>query len=61
MYMSDYVYNVYSCGQLLACSKHIGDNDVIDKYQYAYRCGWSQHAPCFVLRVFNDIVTKRKG
>ena len=35
--------------------KHIADNDLIDKYQSAYRCGHSTET--VLLRVYNDIVT----
>ena len=36
--------------------KHIADNDVIDKFQSACRCGHSTETA--LLRVYNDVVTK---
>ena len=35
--------------------KHIADNDLIDKFQSAYRCGHSTES--YLLRVYSDIVT----
>ena len=35
--------------------KHIADNDLIDKFQFAYRCGYSTETA--LLRVYTDIVT----
>ena len=35
--------------------KHIDDNELIDKFQSAYRCG--QSTETVLLRVYNDIVT----
>ena len=35
--------------------KHIADNELIDKFQSAYRCGHSTETA--LLRVYNDIVT----
>ena len=34
---------------------HIADNDLIDKFQSAYRCGYSTET--VLLRVYSDIVT----
>ena len=35
--------------------KHIADNELIDKFQFAYRCGHSTETA--LLRAYNDIVT----
>ena len=40
------------CSRIL---KHIADNELIDKFQSAYRCGHSTETA--LLRVYNDIVT----
>ena len=39
--------------------KHIADNELIDKFQSAYRCGHSMETA--LLRVYNDIVGKGNG
>ena len=49
--MDDLIENVISSRIL----KHISDNDIIEKFQSAYRCGHSTET--VLLRVYNDIVT----
>ena len=50
-FLSKLVENVISSHIL----RHITDNDVIDKFQSAYRCGNGTETA--LLRVYNDIVT----